>query len=228
LWPYSIEKCLGWVPQHPQDAEQRKKDVNRLEAIWKSTPDTGIEGLGRTISNMLLIQADTRWNILQVLGQEGLGVGLSPAPPPRRGRSFKLQKEFGPAGAPASSTSSTTIGGPNGGMISTISNNANTNTSNNNNNNNTNTTNSNINHNHGTTSSSYGHGHGHSVAIHGHIVVGGGQRPGTAEEVASDKSASLLERMGGPGPVRQVVEKMLETAMKSTLVGVVLGRTTYG
>jgi len=98
--PYSIEKCLGWVPQHPQDPEQRKRDINRLESLWKSTPDTGIEGLGNTVLHMLILQPENRWSIVQVLGQDGLGVGLSPSPP-RGGRGRPIQISKSDFGAPS-------------------------------------------------------------------------------------------------------------------------------
>jgi serine/threonine protein kinase len=102
--PHCIEKCLGWVPHNPVEVEQRKRDLDRLEALWASTPDTGIEGLGRTVSSMLVLDPAKRWNIVQVLGQEGFGAGLTPSPPGRRGRAVKVRKEFAPVnnvGSPA-------------------------------------------------------------------------------------------------------------------------------
>jgi len=153
--PYSIEKCLGWVPQHPQDPEQRKHDIDRLESLWASTPDTGIEGLGKTVSHMLLLKPESRWNIAQVLGTEGLGVGLVASPPSRRGRTMKMSRDFGAGGS--------------------------------------------------TTSTA---------------------KPVDMEESSvKGDSTSLLERIGGPSVLRAAIEKMFDTAITATSVGVMLRKS---
>lgn len=108
--PYSIEKCLGWVPQHPVDSDQRKRDIERLESLWASTPDTGIKGLGNTVSRMLVLNPERRWKIHQVLGQEGFGVGLTASPPSRRGRVIKVRND--PAPPPAASERSLEVDRP--------------------------------------------------------------------------------------------------------------------
>mmetsp|Transcript_60224 Transcript_60224/g.173768 ORF Transcript_60224/g.173768 Transcript_60224/m.173768 type:complete len:951 (+) Transcript_60224:76-2928(+) len=150
--PYSIEKCLGWVPQHPSDPEKRKRDVERLEGLWAKTPETGIEGLGNTVSHMLLLQADKRWTIVQVLGNDGLGVGLVASPPGRRSRTVKVpQRDFSQ----------------------------------------------------------------NSVQ----------SRPVDLLEEQKGDTTSLLERLGGPATVRAAIEKMFDTAISATVVGILLGRS---
>lgn len=90
LGPYSVEKLLGWVPEHPTDDRRLLADVQRLEKIWASSaPDTGVEGLNVVISRMLMLDPEARLTMDMVRrGETGLGLHVPSkpnGPPPPRG-----------------------------------------------------------------------------------------------------------------------------------------------
>jgi len=68
--PYSLEKLLGWVPQHPADPEKRLDDLERFEPLFASLPDAGM--LGGMVRRMLRLRPEERIGIAEVLRSGGL------------------------------------------------------------------------------------------------------------------------------------------------------------
>jgi len=72
---YSMERLLGWVPQHPVDLQQRLHDIEHFRDIWATVPETGVVGLHALVKNMFALRPEERWLMGQVVGPEGFGIG---------------------------------------------------------------------------------------------------------------------------------------------------------
>jgi len=79
---YSLERILGWLPQHPTSPEQQRQDLAGLGAVWARTPPPQAAGLHSVVAGMLVLQPEARRTIRQVVSEGGLCIeGLKPCPP---------------------------------------------------------------------------------------------------------------------------------------------------
>jgi len=72
---YSIEKLLGWLPQHPNEHGTIVTGLQSLAEKWTGIADEDKSGLSNTILNMVVLRPPKRWKIGQVLGTLNTGTG---------------------------------------------------------------------------------------------------------------------------------------------------------
>lgn len=78
----TIFQLLGWEDRKPpQKDDDVVQELLKLEGSWACRAPESAQGLHAAISGMLVVDADKRFTIAQVVGPQGLGVELQARPP---------------------------------------------------------------------------------------------------------------------------------------------------
>lgn len=74
--PFSIERILGWIPQQPDELEERLRGLESLPRCWAQVAqdDEVPYDLGYCVSHMLILSPASRWTMEVLTGPAGLAL----------------------------------------------------------------------------------------------------------------------------------------------------------